>query len=127
MSPAFPPVTLTAGGPWHRGRAIVVDVKHRAFIRGLETVAFEMREHNTAFRLFAALIARAPGIVGWRELIDHVYGDRPDGGAATARKVFSCTVAARRQAFARLGIGFASEFGIGMFAHDLWAEARRAA
>lgn len=129
MSPAFPPVFVTAGGRCWRRRGITVCVKQHAFIRDFEMVAFKRRPRQpaTRFRLFSALIVRAPGIVGWRELIEHVYGDRPDGGADRPVKVFQFYSCNERAAFARLGIGFATERGIGMQAHDLWAEARPAA
>lgn len=74
------PIAATEG-------AIVVDHRNRCFWRAGQRRPEENRyanRVNVRFSLLSALILRSPGIVTWRELIEHCYGDRACGGPDAA-------------------------------------------
>lgn len=111
------PRVILATGPVASADAIVIDHRHLTIRRdGFGTLRLPQRHGKypvTAFPLLAALLVRAPHVVTWNELVEHIYGGDPDGGPLDPIQVLRCIIARDRRKLEMLGIFVAVEHGRG--------------
>lgn len=95
---------------WRRpqGDEIVLDLHRHEIARWGSVVHLP----PTAFRMVAALIV-APGYLSIRELAEHVYGEREDGGPIDPRNCFYVAASRFRAPLSAIGIEIRGHYSRG--------------
>lgn len=109
-----PRIILARGiGPLARDAIVLDHAKYQIWHRGRALTGNSYTPAVTQFRVASILLMCAGGIVTWPELIDHVYGDREDGGSDNPRRQISVTLHHLRPIFFALGFSCFTHHGVG--------------